>query len=52
MDATVEQTLASKYQIQGYPTIKIFNPAKNGPEDYQGGRDAASLSYGAFNVSS
>ena len=50
VDATVEESLARKYQIQGYPTIKIFNPGKMNVEDYQGGRDAASISFAAFKV--
>lgn len=50
VDATVEQTLASKYHIQGYPTIKIFNPAKSEVEDYRGARDASSITSAAISV--
>jgi len=33
--------LASRYGVQGYPTIKIFPPeGKDKPEDYNGPRDA------------
>ncbi len=39
VDATVHQSLAGQYGVQGYPTIKYF-PAgvKRGPEEYDGGR--------------
>lgn len=41
VDATVHQTLAQKYGIQGYPTIKYFAAGpKSQPEDYDGGRTA------------
>ena len=44
VDATVHQKLASRYQIQGYPTIKIFSPGKDKKvEDYQGPRDTAGI---------
>ena len=46
VDATVHQKLAQRYQIQGYPTIKIFSPGKGGDkkvEDYQGPRDTSGI---------
>ena len=42
VDATVENGLATQYQVQGYPTIKIFPGGKNKKPsdaiDYEGGR--------------
>lgn len=35
VDGTVSQKLASKYQVQGFPTIKIFGADKRSPTDYQ-----------------
>ena len=45
VDATVHQKLAQRYQIQGYPTIKIFSPGKGDKkvEDYQGPRETAGI---------
>ncbi|XP_065175338.1 protein disulfide-isomerase A6-like [Sycon ciliatum] len=44
VDATVHQSLSSRYGVQGFPTIKFF-PAgdKSSPEDYQGGRTASDI---------
>ena len=37
VDATLEQDLASRFGVSGYPTLKVF---KNGdPFDYDGPRD-------------
>jgi protein disulfide-isomerase A1 len=41
VDATVEQSLAEKFQVRGYPTIKFFKNGK--PQDYAGGRDEAGI---------
>lgn len=46
LDATVHTAIASRYQIQGYPTIKVFNAGAKDPhsvEDYQGGRTASDI---------
>lgn len=40
LDATAATSLAQKYQIQGFPTLKMFGADKKSPSDYQGGRTA------------
>jgi len=47
VDATVETTLASQYDVKGYPTIKIFpggaNKSSADAMEYQGGRTAEQI---------
>ena len=43
VDATAESALAQQYQVQGYPSIKLFGKNKRKPSAYEGGRDADSL---------
>eukprot|EP01013_Petalomonas_cantuscygni_P036820 TRINITY_DN67528_c0_g1_i1.p1 TRINITY_DN67528_c0_g1~~TRINITY_DN67528_c0_g1_i1.p1 ORF type:complete len:405 (+),score=87.89 TRINITY_DN67528_c0_g1_i1:162-1376(+) len=43
VDATEHSSLAAKYGVQGYPTIKVFGLDKNKPKDYRSGRSAADL---------
>lgn len=42
VDATIEESLAQKYKVEGFPTLKLF---MNGEEltDYKGGRDYDSM---------
>lgn len=46
VDCTVEKGLASRFEIDGYPTIKVFYPGekKSRIHDYTGGRSAKALS--------
>lgn len=41
LDATVHSVTASRYGVQGYPTIKFFN--KGDVEDYDGGRTSSDI---------
>lgn len=43
VDATAHQSVAQKYQIQGFPTIKVFGADKKNPVDYQGQRTSDEL---------
>ncbi|CAK1544427.1 unnamed protein product [Leptosia nina] len=46
LDATVHQMMASRYQVQGYPTIKLFPSGKKSSdsvEDYNGGRTSSDI---------
>ncbi|XP_071110867.1 protein disulfide-isomerase A6-like [Haliotis cracherodii] len=44
LDATVHTVMASRYGIQGFPTIKYFpSGKKDGAEDYDGGRTASDI---------
>ncbi|EZG49484.1 disulfide isomerase [Gregarina niphandrodes] len=41
VDATVDQELAQKYNVQGFPTMFLFRDGKNEP--YNGGRTASTI---------
>ncbi|XP_053609121.1 protein disulfide-isomerase A6 homolog isoform X2 [Plodia interpunctella] len=46
LDATVHTSMASRYQVQGYPTIKFFPSGKKSSdsmEDYNGGRTSSDI---------
>ncbi|XP_026731901.1 protein disulfide-isomerase A6 homolog [Trichoplusia ni] len=46
LDATVHQSMAGRYQVQGYPTIKLFASGKktsDSVEDYNGGRTSSDI---------
>ncbi|XP_047985206.1 protein disulfide-isomerase A6 homolog [Leguminivora glycinivorella] len=46
LDATVHQAMASRYQVQGYPTIKMFPSGKktsDSVEEYNGGRTSSDI---------
>lgn len=48
VDATQAESLAGKYQVQGFPTIKIFGKDKRSPTDYQGQRTSDGIVQGAM----
>ena len=43
VDATQNEKLSQQYQIQGFPSIKIFGADKKAPIDYQGPRTADAI---------
>ena len=43
VDMTQEQSVGAPYNIQGYPTLKVFGSNKNSPTDYNGERTAKAI---------
>jgi protein disulfide-isomerase A6 len=43
VDMDAHPSVGSPYQIQGFPTIKVFGGNKQKPSDYQGGRTAQAI---------
>jgi protein disulfide-isomerase A6 len=43
LDATTAQSIAEKYGVQGYPTIKFFPKGSTTPEEFEGGRTADTI---------
>lgn len=43
VDATAHESLAQKYQVQGFPTLKVFGADKKKPVDYQGQRTSDAI---------
>lgn len=43
VNADTHHSLSSKYNIQGFPTIKIFGANKNSPDEYNGPRTSQGL---------
>jgi protein disulfide-isomerase-like protein len=43
VDATVERSLAEKYEVRGFPTIKIFEGSVSNPSNYEGPREAEGI---------
>lgn len=43
-DATTDSSLADRFDVKGYPTIKYFPKGETtNPEDYNGGRTASEI---------
>lgn len=43
VDMDKHQSVGAPYQIQGFPTIKVFGKNKKSPQDFQGGRTAQAI---------
>jgi thiol-disulfide isomerase/thioredoxin len=43
VDCTVDQSLCSKYDVKGYPTLKLFKNKGKKVQDYQQSRDLAAI---------
>ena len=43
VDADEHKSLGSKYNVEGFPTIKVFGDDKSAPTEYDGGRKASDI---------
>jgi protein disulfide-isomerase A6 len=43
VDATQHESLAQKYQVKGFPTLKVFGADKKAPTDFEGQRTADAI---------
>jgi protein disulfide-isomerase A1 len=43
VDATVEQSLGKKFDVDGFPTLKLFEGGSDRPSNYEGPRDAEGI---------
>lgn len=50
VDAIANTRLVEKYAVKSYPTLKVFLPEVNEPEEYKGGRDSDLIIKEAFNI--
>jgi hypothetical protein len=50
VDCTVETSLASKYDVKGFPTILVFGADKQSPQPYEEGRTALAIESYALRV--
>lgn len=50
VDCTVETSLASKYDVKGFPTILVFGADKQSPQPYEEGRTASAIESYALRV--
>jgi thiol-disulfide isomerase/thioredoxin len=50
VDADKYKDIGGQYQVQGFPTIKLFGLNKKAPQDYNGARTAAAISQAAVKL--
>ena len=50
VDADKHKDLGGQYQVQGFPTIKLFGSNKKAPQDYNGARTAAAIAQAAVKL--
>ncbi|XP_066584291.1 protein disulfide-isomerase A6 homolog [Prorops nasuta] len=50
VNADEHKSLGGKYEVRGFPTLKIFGGNKNKPDDYNGARTASGIVEAALNA--